>query len=353
MSVNPLALKIAAPYARALFDFSVEKNIMHQITADFQNLDIFLEESTELTEYLKNPIVSKDAKAAVLTKTLQSQVNAETFKFLMVLVQRERINLLKSVISSYLELVYETASIKMIEVSTAFPFANLQKNTLIQKLKELTNAREIRLVITVDSSLIGGFLIKTESKVIDFTIKNQLQQLAKQIFTLLAHEEGIALNLDILETGLLNILALLGILIYTGKDFLGSLLEERKTTIVKSVQDAEDRLNEAQKRLSEAQKQLNQANLVIGEIKNETVATKKVLLESDAYDAKKDLKIRFDRALATFRSKERQIFLEIKQQIISLVLKRTVIRAQEAFGPKERATALINDTINKLEGDLL
>jgi len=174
-----------------------------------------------------------------------------------------------------------------------------------------------------------------------------------QIFTLLANEEGLALNLDILETGLLNILALLGILIYTGKDFLGSILEERKTTIVKSVQDAEDRLNEAQKRLNEAQKQLNQANLVIGEIKNETIATKKVLLESDAYDAKKDLKIRFDRALATFKSKERQIFLEIKQQIISLVLKRTVIRAQEAFGPKERATALINDTINKLEGDLL
>ena len=174
-----------------------------------------------------------------------------------------------------------------------------------------------------------------------------------QIFTLLANEEGFALNLDIFETGLLNILALLGILIYTGKDFLGSLLEERKTTIVKSVQDAEDRLNEAQKRLSEAQKQLNQANFVIGEIKNETIATKKLLLESDTYDAKKDLKIRFDRALASFQSKERQIFLEIKQQIISLVLKRTVIRAQEAFGPKERATALINDTINKLEGDLL
>ena len=173
-----------------------------------------------------------------------------------------------------------------------------------------------------------------------------------QIFTLLANE-GIGLNLDILETGLLNILALLAILFFTGRDFLGSLLEERKTTIVKSVQDAEDRLNEAQKRLDEAQKQLNQANLVISEIRNETVSTKKVLLESDAFEAKKDLKIRFERALATFRSKERQIFLEIKQQIISLVLKRTVVRAQETFGPKERATALINDTINKLEGDLL
>lgn len=174
-----------------------------------------------------------------------------------------------------------------------------------------------------------------------------------QIFTLIANEKGISLNLDILETGLLNILALIAILIYVGRDFLGSLLEERKTTIVKSVQDAEDRLKEAEKRLTEAKKQLSQANLVISEIKNETIATKKLLLEADASEAKKDLKIRFERALATFRSKERQIFLEIKQQIISLVLKRTVIRAQETFGSKERATALINETINKLEGDLL
>ena len=174
-----------------------------------------------------------------------------------------------------------------------------------------------------------------------------------QIFTLLAEHEGIGLNTDILETGLLNIIALVGILVYTGRDFLGSLLEERKSTIVKGVQDAEDRLNEAQKRLSEAEKQLSQANIVISEIKNETISTKKMLLESDSFTAKKDLKIRFDRALATFRSKERQIFVEIKEQIISLVLNKTVVRAKEAFGTKERATALINDTINKLEGDLL
>ena len=185
MSGNPLASKIASPYARALFDFSVEKNIMHQITADFQNLDTFLDESAELVDYLNNPLVSKAAKGEVITKALQSQVNAETFKFLMVLVDRDRINLLKAVIANYLELVYETAAIKTIEVSTASAFTNLQKNTLIQKLKELTNAREIRLVITVDPSLIGGFLIKTESKVVDFTIKNQLQKLAKHLDTVL------------------------------------------------------------------------------------------------------------------------------------------------------------------------
>ncbi len=174
-----------------------------------------------------------------------------------------------------------------------------------------------------------------------------------QIFTLLAEHESITLNLDIFETGLINIIALVVILVYVGRDFLGSTLETRKNEIVTSVQDAEERLNEANKRLSEAQKQLSQAHVVITEIKNETIAAKRVLLESDAYQSKKDLTTRFNRALATFRSKERQIFLEIKQQIIILVLKRTIVRAQETFGPKKRATELINDTISKLEGDLL
>jgi F-type H+-transporting ATPase subunit delta len=178
MSNNPLAAKVATPYARALYDFSVDNNLMHQVTADFQNLEVALEENPDLTNYFSNPLVPASQKQEVLNKCFGSELNAETSKFLGVLIERDRI-------TSYLELVYELASIKMIEVSTAFAFTNLQKNNLIKKLKELTNAREIRLVITVDSSLIGGFLIKTNSKVIDFTVKNQLQLLAKHLDTAL------------------------------------------------------------------------------------------------------------------------------------------------------------------------
>lgn len=178
---NPLSAKIAAPYARALYDFSVENNVMHQITADFQNLEIFFKKSQELVDYLNNPTIKAEDKQDIITKILKSELNSDTYKFLMVLVSKDRINLLSVIINNYLELVYETASIRMIEVSTAFPFTYLQKNTLIQKLKKLTNAREIRLNITVDSNLIGGFLIKTNSKIIDFTVKNQLQKLAKHL----------------------------------------------------------------------------------------------------------------------------------------------------------------------------
>jgi F-type H+-transporting ATPase subunit delta len=127
MSQNPLAAKAATPYARALYDFSVEQNLMHQITADFQNLEVFLTETPDLTDYLNNPIIGTDQKQELLDKTLKTQLNQETFKFLSILVKRDRVNLIQPVITSYLNLVYELASIKMIEVSTAFAFTNIQK----------------------------------------------------------------------------------------------------------------------------------------------------------------------------------------------------------------------------------
>ena len=173
MSRTPLASKIAVPYARALYDYSVEQNVMHKITADFQNLEV---ENAFETEKFIQSFTSKD-------QTAQERIfiSEHLGKFFKVLVKRNRLNLVSEIGKNYLELVYKSASVKMVEVSTAFPFTTVQKLNLIKKLKELTNAREIRLVVTVDSGLIGGFLIKIDSNVLDFTIKNQLENLAKKL----------------------------------------------------------------------------------------------------------------------------------------------------------------------------
>ena len=92
---------------------------------------------------------------------------------------------------------------------------------------------------------------------------------------------------------------------------------------------------------------------MIDEIKTETKTTKKVLLKTEVSETKKNLAARFNKAIVNFRSKERQVFVEVKQQIILLLLKRTLIRAKETFSIEQRAKTLINETINKLEGDLL
>ena len=162
-------------------------------------------------------------------------------------------------------------------------------------------------------------------------------------------ENSISFNSDILEAGLINILGLIAIVIFVGKDLLGSVLEERETAVGQSIQDAENRLNEAQKRLNEAQKQMLQLSVIINDIKNDTLVTKKNMLEVDATEAKTDLKYRFERALFSFKSKERQIFFEIKEQITSLVINRTVYRVKQTFAKRKQAEKLINNTILTLE----
>lgn len=169
-----------------------------------------------------------------------------------------------------------------------------------------------------------------------------------QTFILLAQSEGISLNFDILESGLLNIIALVAILIYSGRDFLSPVLEARKNEISRSVEDAQERRDEAFLSWAIAETQLDQVTVLISEITEQTVLIKKSLLKTDVDQSKKDLTARFGKALTLFRSKEQQIFSEVKQQIISLVLKQTAIRAQQTFAKKENALNLINDAISSL-----
>lgn len=184
MSKNPLASKIALPYARAAYEYAVEKNLLHKFTEYFL-IDEFNGKYTVLKP-LKgedtNPIVVlHQFKARHASFRVNDPQDHPFGKFMTVLYKRNRLNLLPEIREQYLELVYKAASIKTVEVHTAFPFTTVQKLNLIKKLKELTNAREIRLVITVDSNLIGGFLIKIDSNILDFTIKNQLENLAKKL----------------------------------------------------------------------------------------------------------------------------------------------------------------------------
>lgn len=172
-----------------------------------------------------------------------------------------------------------------------------------------------------------------------------------QLFTLIAEENSIGFTFDLFESGIINIICLVGILIYAGRDFLGSSLKERQDEIIESVQNAEERLTEANTRLSEAQKQLTQAQVIISEIRKETTNTKKLLLDADSDQANKELATRFSRALATLQSREQQVFNEVKQQIVSLALKNVLNKVQTDVNTTKQ-TQLIDQGIVKLGGEL-
>ncbi len=72
-------------------------------------------------------------------------------------------------------------------------------------------------------------------------------------------EEGFGLNLDILDTNLINLTILIGVLLYFGRGFVGKILSERRVTIEQAIKEVEQRQQETAAALAEQQQTLTQA----------------------------------------------------------------------------------------------
>jgi F-type H+-transporting ATPase subunit b len=168
---------------------------------------------------------------------------------------------------------------------------------------------------------------------------------------LLISEGSFGINTDILDTNVVNLALLIALLVYAGRDFLGSALDERQKEIIKGIQDAEKRLTEAESRYNEANKQLEQAQVIIKQIKQESELAKKNILESDCETASEELSRRFSSAAASLRLREQQILSDIKEQVSTLALKKVMAKLQNQLSTEEQSQ-LIDKGIARLGGQL-
>ena len=74
--------------------------------------------------------------------------------------------------------------------------------------------------------------------------------------TVFAHHGGFGLNLNPLDTNLINLVIVIGVLVWFLKGFLGGMLERRRQSILSELNDAEERLKSANAALAQAQQDL-------------------------------------------------------------------------------------------------
>lgn len=178
MSNQSTINKIAVPYAEALLELSKQSNLLKETTKDLSLISTTLSQSKDLQFFLYNPLTQILAKKNVLKKLFANQVNDFVLKFLLVLVDRRRIFLLVTIIDKYLNLAYQLESTLVVELLTAIAFNENQQNNLIEAIKKITKSKYVKLVMTVDNNLIGGFCIKIGSKVIDSSLSGKLRQMS-------------------------------------------------------------------------------------------------------------------------------------------------------------------------------
>merc|ERR1712182_24346 len=129
-------------------------------------------------KFLANPLITKEAKKNVVKDILGEQVDGNTLKFLLLLVDRNRIALVDEVAQKFLELSYKQESIEVAKVISSVQLSAQQQQNLAEKLKKITGAKQIKLALKVDPKLIAGFSIEIGSKFIDTSIRAQLKKKA-------------------------------------------------------------------------------------------------------------------------------------------------------------------------------
>jgi F-type H+-transporting ATPase subunit delta len=170
--------KVAVPYAEALLDLAKSNDSLKETTNDMNIVSQFLANSSDLKKFLGNPLITKEAKKNVVKDILGEQIGGNTLKFLLLLVERGRIEVLESIAQKFLELSFKQDSIEIAKITSSIQLSAQQQKEIAEKLKVITGAKQIKLALKVDPSLIGGFTIEIGSKMIDTSIRGQLKQIS-------------------------------------------------------------------------------------------------------------------------------------------------------------------------------
>ena len=170
--------KVAEPYAEALLNLAKANDTLKETTNDMNIVSQFLANSSDLKKFLANPVITREAKKNIVKDVLGEQIATNTLKFLMLLIDRNRIALLDGVAQRYLELSYKQESIEVAKVISSISLSAQQQQNLAEKLKTITGAKQIKLALKVDPNLIGGFTVEIGSQYIDTSIRGQLRKLS-------------------------------------------------------------------------------------------------------------------------------------------------------------------------------
>jgi F-type H+-transporting ATPase subunit delta len=178
---DTITSEISAPYAQALMSIAKDNNLTEQVGEEVNSLLDLLDSSSELAQFLGNPLVDPEAKKGVLGQITADQVSPFLVNFLMILVDRGRIAFLGGVLRQYQALLRELNQTVLAEVISAVELSDEQKEAIKQRVVQISEARQVDLSIQVDPSLLGGLIIKVGSQVIDASLRGQLRRIGMQL----------------------------------------------------------------------------------------------------------------------------------------------------------------------------
>jgi len=171
--------KISVRYAKALFNLAKEKNILDEVKKD---VDLLYEVCNidEFDEFLNSPIIAVSNKIRIFDGIFRGNVNQIVLDTLLLVGKNRRETFLKLITLNFLTYYRRHLGITEVNFITASEVSEENKQNIKNLLYQIIEGK-IDLKHSINSDIIGGFVIRVDDKQIDSSVRTQLKNIKKEL----------------------------------------------------------------------------------------------------------------------------------------------------------------------------
>jgi F-type H+-transporting ATPase subunit delta len=180
--------RVAKVYAEAMLRAAQTRNEGDKLLEEFESLvqDV-LSADPRLEAFLSSGVISKQAKAQAIRSVFSGRASALFVNSLLVLNDHGRLDLLRPIVAACRELRDQQAGRMRVQVRSAVPLPDDQRELLLQQLRE-TFDKEPLLETQVDQDLLGGMVVQVGDWLYDHSVRTQLEAIRDQIIARSSYE---------------------------------------------------------------------------------------------------------------------------------------------------------------------
>lgn len=167
---------VARPYTKAVFEFARDAGTIDNWSKSLQDAAQVASDDV-MKSILGNPALTSEQKADAVI-TVLADLDESGKNFIALLAENNRLALIPEISAQFEQLKANQQSNVEIDVTTAYELDEQQQQKLTQALSAKLG-RDVSITSTVDKSILGGLVIRTQNLVIDGSVRAKIAKLAE------------------------------------------------------------------------------------------------------------------------------------------------------------------------------
>ena len=168
-------------YAKALYKLAQEQGDTADVYSQMKQLDLAYSTEAGLKKAVNNPFLPIADKLKLLCAASGAAQEGSVAKFMELVIKNNRIDFMRPIALAFMKQYRELNGIAKVEVVTATALSDDEINDIVDVVKDQLGGKTIELTERVDPDLIGGFTVDVDSRVLDASVKRELNELQLQL----------------------------------------------------------------------------------------------------------------------------------------------------------------------------